>query len=479
MQLKQILKNKVLFYLASRYVTYGVQFIISMVIAVKLGPFYLGIWGFLLLLLNYFQQFHFGIYNSLNVLYVQHKDSPTETNNYITNSFVLECYLGILVIFVFVLYKLFGFQPIEKYNADKYFIWVCIIAIQQYFTNLFINVFRVKNKLNHVTFSQSIVVFLNFACIFFFNGEALIYSLLAGNLVGNLLIMLLMIHSGIIGFRSASIRLSYQKEILKKGFLLFLYNSCFYFIIISTRSIISGNYSIEEFGLFTFSFSLAHAVMLLLDSLGFIVFPKFLSRLSLDNKEGASNIIATYRAVYVTAAHGLIYMALIVFPAFIYFFPKYTGALTSMNLIALTILTNTSGCGYAELLIGNNREKELSLFASCALVLNCAVAFFLAKVVEVEFSYVILASLITYMCYSLTITIYGRRLLGEKGNLLSKFFPARLLLPYLTALVLSCCCYYQFLFVPLVLFIILNRKQCLNVWGFAKQILRKPTIVDL
>ena len=174
MKTVQILKNKVVIYLASRYITYFIQFITSFIIAAKLGPYYMGIWGFVLLLLNYFQQFHFGIANSFNVLYVLHRNNKNECDNYIGNSLMLLSYLSVFVIIFYIYYQLFGISYFEKYHVDKYIIWVSLIAIMQYFVLFFLNLFRVKNQLNMVTFCQSVVVLLNFVCIFFFRGEELI-----------------------------------------------------------------------------------------------------------------------------------------------------------------------------------------------------------------------------------------------------------------------------------------------------------------
>ena len=162
----------------------------------------------------------------------------------------------------------------------------------------------------------------------------------------------------------------FQLVILKKGLYLFLYNSCFYFIIISIRTIISRNYTVEEFGLFTFSYTLSNALMLILDALMFIVFPKVIGKLSSDNSEEVYNTIDTLRMTYITAAHLLIYCAIPCFPLVIYFMPQYSGALMSLNLISLTILIHTNSCGYLELLISRNKEKLAAALSSIALVLN-------------------------------------------------------------------------------------------------------------
>ena len=480
MKLSDIIKNKVVIYLASRYLTYFLYFVTSLVVASKLGPFYFGIWGFVLLLINYFQQIHFGIHNSFNVLYVQNRDSETECKNYVANSLVLEGYLGIIICILFVIYTICGSSWFEKYDADKYFIWICLIAILQHFNTMLINLFRVKNMLGSVAFCQTIVVLLQFISIFIFSGETLIYALILCYVVGYSVAFLMAWSSGALRLKGARISLAYQGTILKKGLLLFLYNSCFYFIIISVRTIISGNYEVEEFGLFTFSFTLAHAVMLLLESLMFVIFPKIIGKMTGEDKEAIRSALRQFRLVYISSAHGLIYLALIAFPFLIKLFPNYSGALTSMNLIALTVLMNTSGSGYTELLIARNKENILSIVSFSALVVNVLSALLLVFVAHVGFSYVILASLITYFLYTFAIAKIGRNIIGSGYNsFMQDFFPLRLSLPYVSALVISIFQWETFIFVPFVLFAVLNINESKAVIEMIKRVLSKPDIMYL
>lgn len=469
-------------YLASRYIIYAVQFVTSLVVAAELGPYYMGIWGFILLLIQYFQQFHLGIANSFNVLYVHHRDNQQECNNYIGNSLVLLGCLAIFVVFFYLYYLFVGIDSFEKYYADKYIVWICIIAILQYFVQFFMNLFRVKNKLNHVTFCLSIVVFLNFICIFFFKEEQLIAWLVGGYVVGNLLCVVLALTSGDIPlFSQIHINLTYQKQILKKGIFLFLYNSCFYFIIISIRTIISDNYSVEEFGLFTFSFTLAHAILLILEAFSFIIFPKVISKLSSTVLEEVESTISLLRTTYITSAHLLIYLALICFPALLYFMPKYADALTSLNLIALTILMSTSSFSYLELLISRNKERLMAILSASALVINCIMALLMVKWLHVTFSYVIIATMITYYIYTLSIIINGKKCIGN--NLLKKdiaeLIPLRLFIPYLVAFVLSVIQLENFIWVPAVLFVFLNWKMRNYIFDIVKKMIAKPEVVNL
>ena len=479
MNLHQLFRNKVVFYLSSRYITYFIQFVTSIIVAVELGPYFMGIWGFILLILQYFQQIHFGIANSFNVLYVHHRDCEQKCNDYIGNSLMLVSYLSVFVVCFYAYYLLFGLDSVEKYHANRYLFWTCLIAILQYFIQFFTNLFRVKNQLLNVAFCQSIIVFLNFFCVFLFKGEQLIVSLLTGYIIGGVLCILLAFMSGSIpAFSQVRFSLTCQGEILKKGLFLFLYNSCFYFIIISIRTIISGCYSVEEFGMFTFSFTLAHAILLLLEALSFIIYPKVIGILSITDNKQVHETIKMLRNVFVTLSHFLIYLAIVCFPYLLSFFPKYNGALTALNLIALAILMNYNGFGYLELLISRNQEKTSAFLSFVALVINCIVALFIVYVLHCSFSFVILATLVTYLFFSMAAMFFGEKLIGGRMTIES-WFPLRLSIPYVVALIISIVQRVELVFIPLLLFFILNWRQLFEIKNTAILLLQNPDKVNL
>lgn len=480
MNLFDIFKNKVVIYLASRYVIYGVQFITSLVIAAELGPYYMGIWGFILLILQYFQQLHFGIANSFNILYIHHRENNAECNNYIGNSLILVSYLSLLVVVFYLYYIIFGIESIEKYQIGRYVVWICLIAILQYFVQFFINLFRVKNQLNKVTFCQSIIVLLNFLCIFFYRGESLIQWLVFGYVLGNILCVVLAIISNCLPkLNKVQFSNKYQKEIFKKGIYLFVYNSCLSFIIIIVRTIISDNYTLEEFGIFTFSFSLANAFLLLLDALSFVIFPKFLGKLSSSNETTTvQSSISFYREIYITSAHLLIYLSIIIFPFILLFFPKYEGALVCLNLIALTILMYTNASGYIELLISRNKEKLASILSISALSLNSVLAIIMAYILHYDYEYIILSTMITYVLYTIAVMCFACKELKIPFSYL-ELFPRRLFIPYISALLITIFYNKYCIFIPMLLFAMLNINSIKEIIKTAHSILKSPDRVNL
>lgn len=482
MKLSKILKNKVIFYLFSRYGTYGLQFLCSLLIASKLGPYYMGIWGFLLLILSYFEQIHFGISNSLNVLYVHNKDNAVERDRYTLNSMFL---IGVLCLGVVIIYAMFLFRnnsTIGKYDIGEYAFLICVIAIFQYIQQFLTNLYRVKNKLWIVALVQSIITILTFISVLIFAREKLLYALLLSYLVGYLFSIILVPFTKVLPvIFLKDFQIKYQKVILKKGFYLFIYNTCIMFMIITVRSIISKYYNIEEFGLFTFSYSLAHAFLLLLQSISFVVFPKVIWKLAEDDKRKVKSMIDQYRSCYITSSHVLIYSSLILFPLVTFFLESYRDGLKAMEFVALSFLIQVCSVGYTELLISKNKEKILAIFSAGTLLLNFLLAICLACLVNVSFDKIIFSTMVSYLLYAFLVSIYAHKLLDNTSikDTLCSVLPFKIVIPFIVALLVCISNKMVLLPIPLIVFIFLNLKDLMNILKMVSTLINKPQIVDL
>ena len=477
-----LIKNKIIVYLASRYGTYAVQFIISMSIATKLGPYYLGIYGFINLVLSYFGQVNFGVPHSLNVLIVHHKSEKAICDNSIGNSLWLYTILSIVVILIFATMLIFNINFSSDYPIRRYMPMMTIIAVMTYMNAIFTCVLRVRNKVHQLSIVQSILVVLNLIAVVLFSGEYLIMALVACNVISGFITLFITLKANVVPNRGdVSLSTTVQKEIMSKGIYLFFYNSCFYFIMISIRTFVSNNYEVVEFGAFTFSFTVAGAVMLLLDSLMTIIFPKIIDMLSSHNYKEIEKSLEVLRASYISSSHLMIYIALIAFPIFLLLMPKYSNAITSMNLIALAILMNTNSCGYSALLIAQNKEKISAYISGTSLLINIILGFVLVNICHVSFSYVIIATLITYLYFTYMCVNKGKRIFGNASHkeTLMNFFPKRLLVPYVTAFIISCMQVEYLIWVPLVLYLILNWRDVLAMKDMAYKLINNPNIADV
>lgn len=468
-------------YLFTRYFTYLIQFITSIIIAVKLGPYYFGIWGFILLLINYFQITNFGISNSINILMVQYKNDENHVKNYVATSFILIGILSIGIVFFALYYRLFGISLLKKYEVHSLIYFVCIIAVCAHLNNLFLTIYRVKNSLFEIAFYQSIIPVLIFIALICAKNRTLLMVLLGAYLIGHIFSFVLFIKGklipkgGIPNFQDAKI-------IIKKGFYLFIYNLCFYLIIVSTRTIISIFYKVEEFGFFTFSFTLANSIMLFLDALTFIIFPKLIDQFLSDDKQKIEATIKSLRTNYVSLTHGLIYFAMIIFPVFLSFIPKYQNTLLTLNLIALTIVLSSNFFGYNSYLMAQNQDKTIAKISLLGLFVNVSIALCLAFILHVSYQYIIFATMLSYFIFSYLYVLYGRKFLNQKITFISVIqdcFPYRLLIPYISAILIILSDFRYLLFLPFIIFLILNFHTIKELQQTIKKIILKPDVINI
>lgn len=480
--LTKLVNNKITIYLTSRYAVYALQFITSMVIAGKLGPYYMGVYGFLQLILMYLTQINFGIPHSLNVLLVHNKDNKELSDSYIGNSLLIVSTLSIIVGLFYLYYRLFGIASFERYHVDKFVVWICLIGMLQYFNSVFAIVVRIKNKLRLLAFIQSLTILLNFIVIWLFTGEALITALVTNNILANLIsIFFAYKHDCFPKLSNVHIKRTLFSEIVKKGFFLFLYNSCFYFIVISVRTIISSNYSIEEFGKFTFSYSVGHALLLLSSAISTIFLPKLIDKMSSRNLNEVRYVLTTVRISYISATYLLVFIALPFFPLLLYFLPKYQDAIYVLNLVALAVLIHTNSYGYSTFLIARNKEKYSALISALSLILNIGFALLLVMVLHVRFGLVVLSIMVTYLFSALACTYVGSRIIGNYSfkKIFTDTFPLRLMIPYVVAALFSVYELESLIFVPLLLYLLMNRKDLVVITNYIKRMISNQNLTDL
>lgn len=466
----------------TRYVTYFVQFVVSILVAAKLGPFFLGIWGFILLLINYFNIFNFGIPNSTTVLMVKNKKDQYRASQIEVTSMVLMGIIGLIIILIGVYYSIFGIPLFDKYQLGSFFYLVCAIAIMQHFVSLFSLIARVRGSIAEVAFAQSVIPFLTLIAVLFFNERQLLLFLVLSYLVGNILAFFLFVFKKLVHFKGKPTTQA-GKNIINKGKYLFVYNVCFYLIFLSTKTVVSKYYLVEEFGFFTFAYTLSNAVLLMMQAFTAIVFPKLIDKFSSDNHEEVSKLLRGVRDCYVTFAHGIMYIAFLLFPVLIYFLPKYQSALTIVYYMGLTLLLYANSFGFSTLLIAQNAEKKIALISFISFVLNVLLAIVLATVVKCDYQYVIFSTMISYLVFTILCVIHGKRILMEDASflhVLQDSFPWRLLIPYLLMIAIVIFNGGIYLMVAVsIAFFALNFKSFKKIFALVRQILFNPNIVDL
>ena len=478
MSVSQIIKNKVLIYVISRYFVYGIQFISLVLIADKLGPFNYGIWGFILLILSYMNILNLGVGNSINVLIIQYKNDLSRVKDYIASAFGASLLLIVgLIVFALIFYlkpDLFG-----KFHLGFLFYVIVVIGILQYLNLIFSNIFRARNRIFEVAFCQSTVPILIFINVLFTPADKLLVFLVFGYLLANGLSFILYFYRSK-NLRGGKIRISYVGNILHKGLYLFLYNSAYYLILTTASTFVSRYYSVEEYGIYSFSYNLGHSVLLLLEAFGFIIYPKVIDKLYSGDLSVAEKTLNSIRSNYISLAHGLMYAAIALFPILIKLFSKFENSVLMLNLMALAIILSTNSFGYNTLLIARNKEKLSAAISGISLAVNVGLCIILIVWCKIPVYLSVLSIMGSYVCFAGMCSFFAHKMLyGDTKGFFRAVFPRNLVVPYFVAILICLVNHQQLCWIPLIIFILLNKKIILEIWSTLKAIIKRPQIVDI
>jgi O-antigen/teichoic acid export membrane protein len=463
----------------------GIQFLNSFIIAALLGPLYLGIWGFINLILQYAAQINLGIPYSLNVMLSVNKDDDRQTRELLSGGVYFYLFITLVFLALLSLYGFLGLDWGDKYRFSDYIIPVFLIAILSHFNTLFTNYFRIKNKLKEIMFFQSIVPVMTLLAVFLVEEKELLIKVLVGVMLTGQLLSL------VIFLLKLDVKISFRRSplsavmplLLRKGLYLFIYNASFYLIIISTRTVVSAFYEPMEFGYFTFAFTLANAVMLLFDSFSFLIYPKILNRLSRNDQSQSLRILDMVRNGYVVAVHLIMYSFILLFPLIIYFFPAYQSQYKTFGLIVMTLVFYANCYIYSSVLIARSRENILGGMAFSILTINVLFALIIAAVFRWSYEYVILATLLAYVVYNILLTLQANRLLLLKNNwktVMADNFPLSLYIPFTLCFVFTVTEQpHGYFGIVLLLFVLLNIRKLKGLKDLFMKILKNPQSVNI
>lgn len=480
MVLKKLLSNNILLYMLTRYITYILTFIVNMYISIKMGPELFGAWSFLLLVFGYFNIIDIGIPQAVQVLLVQKKSDFNDCADIEKSGLILVLIIALSCFFVALYYAFGGIKKAHELQLDYLFYGICICSFMNYFNNLFEKVYRCKNRLFEIAYKQTSLVLLMAILVLVFNNnilEALVWSYVLW-CFSSLLVFLF--RGGLVF--SGKFSKTFTHQIIKKGINLFLFYSGFVLIMISTKTLVNEYYSLHEFGLFSFAYYLGHAVYLCMLAFATVVITKLIDNYHSTDKKVVLNTISIVRENYVSLFHGAVYAAMILFPVVLSFMPKYSDSLVCMNLCSLMMLCYVNSFGYSTFLMAVNKEKVLAFIAIVSLALNIVLGFMIVVLLHVSYSMVVLSTMISYFVYAYMCTFYGRKALGLNISFISVLidcFPVSLLIPFMVAIVITFLNVNELLFLPLVLYVVMNIKSIRSSYRTFIKLLNDPKLVNI
>lgn len=454
-------------FLISRYVVFFLQFVFSIILASKLDPYHLGIWSFALLLLNYINQFDFGITHAFNVLISQNKGDFNHSNSFYSNSLFLIVTLGLVIISLSIFTILFPVKILVKYDIHHKIILIGIIGALQYVNNLFMTLYRINSSYKEITFNQSINVVLSFLIFFIDADYWIINTLFIVYIASNLLSLFIYVKNSSLKFNLKEIQKKYLSIIMKKAGLLFIFNSSAYLIIISTRSFISSYYPVKDFGVFSLAFSLANAFFLLISTIGFIIYPTILSSFSESSTEELSSKYRLINKKYLLSSHLILYLSIPLFFICQYFFVKYDGLFDNLTFISLALLINAHSFTSTTLLVAMKKELNVAIISLLSFLFNLIGCFVFINYFNIEFKYVIFITTFANLLLSILCgVLVNRKFIGEIMfvKIINDIFPYTLLIPYLLYVVVSILFTKEFLIFPAIIFLLANRFTLIELY---------------
>lgn len=478
---RNVISNKVLLYVLSRYLTFAIQFVTTIYLAIKLGPYEFGVWSFILLITNYISYINLGIPNSLSIMLVQMFDNKKEFRNLIVNSFFLIACLSSIIITLCLCYYIFGAQVFVKYNIEDYLYLIALVGVLFHFNSLYGAIFRVNNRVFELGFFQIIVPLLILLTALFIKSTDLLLYLLFSTLCGHVLALIIFNLRRPFEF-NGSIILEKCKKILQKGIYLFVYNTSFLFIIISTKAIISYFFRVGEFGQFNFSYTLSNAILLLLQAFTVLVFPKIIYRLSSNDLNKVLNLKNQINASYVTLSYAMIFLAIPIIPLLSPLFPEYSEFNSLTSIISMTILLSTNVFSNTSILMAKHKEKKLAAISLTAFLINLTFSFVFVLILDFSIKYMILATLLSYLTFGACTSKVSLEACNCEASFKKVFFdfmPLRLLIPYVVLLTLILFELELFTIFGIIVFVLFNIKELRIVRAQIINVILNEKIADI
>lgn len=481
MKLSLLLKNQVIGYALTRYLVSGISFITSMIVAIKLGSYLLGIWGVFLLLRRYLQLINLGIPDSSTILLIQNKNSPEEKLKIESNAIIILGLISVLIIASGLYAYFIGIDYVNKYNLRFEYLLLCAIAVFTLYDDLFCKIYRVEGRISEITFYQSIIQLLSFILVFLFTGQNLIYALISAYLIGTIISFFIFLIRGQIHY-SFKINFKVIKALMKKGIFLFTYNLLFYLIFISTRTFVSYYYDVSEFGYFTFANTLSNAIILLIDAIASLLIPKLIDRYHTNNILIINDTINKLRINYMYASYFLMFVLLIAFTGLLFLLRDYYNTYNIVVFMAITVVIQTHSFAYTVYMMANNKEKLIALCSSLALGLNIILNLLSIILLQVGYQYVIIGTSISYLCFTFACVYYSRKNMGISYGIISvirECLPLNLTIPLIILLISGIYGWRWLLLLSTAIFFILNHKILYQLTKTLRSIINNPHIINI
>ena len=366
--LKKIISNGKVVFILSKYATYAIYFIISLVIANKLGLFYFGIYGFLKLIIQYFTYSNLGVnYSSLVIMSEDANKDITKNSSILTSSIIITFFSLTFFYLIFVaICNLYDIEFYNRFNIGQYVFYIFFIVLIKQINQLYINIYRVYDRLKIINWAYIIPCIGEFIILFTGNGKRLLDNIMWAMVFSNGIVFIIFLVDAKF---SISNNIKATKKLVRRGIMLLLYNISFYFIVLVAKSYISSEFQIEDFAQYSFSYNISDAVMLLNSSVSFFIYPNLINKLSSSNSTDNSLLLMReMQQYYMIAASLVIIIALIASHFLQLIVPDYVKSEYILQILLLSQLLVANSFIMTTFLVQQKKELKLIILGVSTII---------------------------------------------------------------------------------------------------------------
>ena len=368
--LKKIISNGKVVFILSKYATYAIYFIISLVIANKLGLFYFGIYGFLKLIIQYFTYSNLGVnYSSLVIMSEDANKDITKNSSILTSSIIITFFSLTFFYLIFVaICNLYDIEFYNRFNIGQYVFYIFFIVLIKQINQLYINIYRVYDRLKIINWAYIIPCIGEFIILFTGNGKRLLDNIMWAMVFSNGIVFIIFLVDAKFSI-SNNIDIKATKKLVRRGIMLLLYNISFYFIVLAAKSYISSEFQIEDFAQYSFSYNISDAVMLLNSSVSFFIYPNLINKLSSSNSTDNSLLLMReMQQYYMIAASLVIIIALIASHFLQLIVPDYVKSEYILQILLLSQLLVANSFIMTTFLVQQKKELKLIILGVSTII---------------------------------------------------------------------------------------------------------------
>ncbi|MBB2145925.1 oligosaccharide flippase family protein [Pedobacter sp. LMG 31464] len=367
---KAIFGKKEIVFTAVRYFIYGLQTARGFILAYYLGPYFLGIYGYLMLYQQYLSYTNLGINYSVNSeLAVLNENGTEERNKIINSAFTGIFFISAIIIFIGVIgyfFKISLFPVNQSYNYIKILIPLTILIN---FQQIFVNIFRIDKKLKPIIIGELILSLGLLTTVLFFKG---IYLINAVFYLWVLLLIIINVFYLLIYGKRISFNTTRIKLLFKSGLPLLIYAFSYYLMSLMVRTLIGAFYPVEVMGYFSFANNITTAIMLGVDTITWIIFPSIIAKLGdiAIGQEELKSYLISFTNKLVILVLCIVTLSILFLPILFYILPKYKPVEFSLVILLTNQIIFNSGFAFVSLCIARKMHKQMALISLLSVVVS-------------------------------------------------------------------------------------------------------------